>query len=185
MRSHIESGYIEKIDNEKFAEERFGQGQPAEELVANFNDTVAGIETRFSTPEEDKGPEIGGRQTVDLIASMDGKPVFAVQITTNSDKGAVKKKLEEIQAHPFIRLDQMTRHDQAIPKLLVYLDPTGVSKFTKNPDFAQHPELALQILKSYVNSLKFAAARTQIQSEKAAASKLITIFESEQKKYTH
>ncbi|HEX5429916.1 MAG TPA: hypothetical protein VFX17_02430 [Patescibacteria group bacterium] len=185
MRPNLENSYVERIDRHREQKDAKPTGGPAEELVAKFNNTVSGLETRFSTKEEDKGPEIGGRQTVDLVSYLEKKPALAIQITTNTEKGVIKKKLEEISQHPFIRLEEMAKGDTAIPKVLVYLDAQAVRDFANDPDFSKHPEVALQIIKSYYNSLKFSLTQTKNPLEQKAIKQLMEMFEQEKKKYLH
>ncbi|MBX4191697.1 MAG: hypothetical protein KW804_02785 [Candidatus Doudnabacteria bacterium] len=174
--SGLEQYYVNKIDRKRERRELSGQGKPAEKIVFDFHNGVTGMESRYATEEEDKGPEVGGKQTVDVIFYREGKPALASQITTDIEKGAIKKKLEEIKNHPFIRLEEMGSNDVAIPKSLIYLDAKQVSGFTKDPDFNKHPELALQIIDSHVKSLIFDISQTQNPLEQKAAQELIAFF---------
>lgn len=186
LESQVENRIIGRIDRERSFDEPRGQGLPTEKFVALFFDKIPEFKARFATPEEDKGPEIGGHQTVDLVVSFsDDKPAFAIQITSSVENGVIKKKLQEMRDHPFIRLDSIKRGDSAIPKVLVALDARQIKDFFENPDLAKHPELSIKVIDDIIRSLNFDLAQTQISLEKEAVSKLIQIFTDERKKYIH
>ena len=79
----------------------------------------------------------------------------------------------------------MKLDDQAIPRVLIYLNPEQVRKFNENNSFAQQPEVALQILDSAINSLKFDLTQTKNRSEQQAVNQLIQNLDQEKKKYLH
>lgn len=186
MASQIENRYIHRIDAKKSAGELRGQGIPAEKFVALFYDRIPGLKVRFSTREEDKGPEIGGRQTVDLVVSFsDGRLAFAPQVTSSIEKGVIEKKLKEIREHPFIRLNDMKPGDLAIPKVLISLDARQVKIFFGDPNPEKYPELYLKVIDDHIRSLTFNLSQTQNPLERNAVNKLIEIFKEERKKYIH
>lgn len=181
----VENSMIDRIDFKRNRRELRGKGQPAEELVLAFlNSKVPGFKTRLSTQEEDKGIKEGGK-AIDTVSYIDDKPVMVSQITTDTERGGIAKKLEEMEKYPFVRLDEMKREDMALPKVLIYLDVKQVASFTKEPDFEQHPEIAIQIIDSSSRSLKFDLAKTKNPLEQNAITRLIQLFEEERKKYIH
>lgn len=186
MASGMENRYVERIDRQASAEEFRGQGLPTEEFVSLFYNSIPGLKVRFSTPEEDKGPEIGGHQTVDLVVSFsDGRFAFATQITSSVEKGVIEKKIKEMQNHPFIRLEGMKPGDLSIPKVLVALNAGQIKKFFQNPNLAKYPELSLKVIDDHIRSLTFDLSKTQNPLEQKAVSELIEIFKEEKKKYIH
>jgi len=187
MTPRVENRYVERIDRRRLANELGVQGFPAEEFVNIFYNTIPGFQARFSTLDEDKGPEVGGRQTVDLVVSFaDGRPAFASQITTNNaEKGLIDKKKKEMRDRPFIRLNEMKNTDLSIPKVLVVPGARQVKDFFQDPDPAKHPELALKVIEDHLNSFRFDRMQTQNPLEQKAVDELIKIFDTEKKRYIH
>lgn len=186
MNSHLEDSYVDRIDRHMGVGEVKGQGKPAEEFVARFYEGISGLKVRFSTPEEDKGPEIGGRQTVDLVVSFaDGRAAFATQITSSDQRGVMEKKIKEMRDHPFIRLDEMNPHEVSIPKVLVFLDAGQIKNFFNDPTMKKYPELPLKVIDDHIRSLIFDLSQTQNPPQQKAVKELIQIFTEEKKKYTH
>ena len=189
MRSQqIENLYVRRIDEQRLGpvNEIRGQGLPAEEFVARFYEGISGLKVRFSTPEEDKGPEIGGRQTVDLVVSFpSGKIAFATQVTSSAQKGVMEKKIKEIFDHPFVRPEGIKTQDLSIPKVLVSLDAGQVKDFFTNPNMKQHPEMLLKVIDNHITSLTFALSQTRYLPQQKEVQELIRIFTEEKKRYSH
>lgn len=186
MSSGVENLYIKRIDSQRITSELGGQGLPAEEFVARFYEGIPGFKTRFSTTEEDKGPEIGGGQTVDLVVSFpDGKPAFATQITTSALKGFMDKKIQEMRDHPFVRVEGMKSQDLSIPKILISLDAGQIKNFFLDPNMKKHPELSLKVINDHIKSLTFDLSQTKNPPQQEMVSELIHIFTEEKKRYTH
>lgn len=188
MRTNsVENRYIHEIDAPKLQRESQvpRQGRPAENITSDFF-KASGFETRFSTEAEDEGRvDIGNKPTIDAIVYEKGKPIMSLQITTSEFQGIREKKMTEMKKKPFVRLDEMLSNDTSIPKILIYLDAKNVKTFDQEPDFSQHPEIAIQILDSSILSLKFDLSQTKNPLEQNAVQKLIEMFELERKKYIH
>lgn len=184
----VEDNLIHKIDSRKDSPELRGQGFPAEKVTLNFYNSM-GLETRFTTPEEDAGirgiGDIGPKLTIDGVVYKEKKPIMSPQITTSQLESVRKKKMAELKDKPFIRLGEMKPGDISIPKVLIYLDAKGIAAFETDPDFSRHPELALQIIDSSLLSLKFDLSQTKNPLEQKAVQELIKMFEQEKKKYIH
>ena len=190
LNSNLENRYVNhidaKTDSKKSWEARMGQGKPAEQFIAMFYGGLPGFQGREATPDEDKGKEKGGRQTVDVVALFkDGRPAFATQITTNDSKDMMIKKLQEMRDNPFIRLDDMRTQDVSIPKVLVVLDPKQVKSFFEDPLIRKHPELMLKVIEDHIRSFTYDLSQTKHPPQQEAVRELIRIFTEEKKKYTH
>lgn len=180
----LEGRYPQNLDRDFDKQERT-EGKPAEEVVVNFF-KMSGFEARFASPLEDEGRvDIGRKQIIDAVAYLEGRPALGLQITTNDSKEVREKKLAEMRSKPFIRLDEMKSKDLSIPRVLVFLDGAKVNKFKQNPDYNSNPELALQILDSAINSLKFDLVQTKNPLEQKAVNQLLGMMEEEKKKYIH
>lgn len=186
MSSSPENSYINRIDEKKLWPERMGQGKPAEKFASMFYESILAFKARPATPEEDKGREMGGRQTVDVVVSFkDGRPAFATQVTTNDSRDMMVKKIQEMREHPFLRLDEMRPQDLSVPKVLVFLDAKHVKFFFEDPLLRKHPELMLKIIDDHIRSLTFSLSQTKNPPQQDAVKELIRIFTEEKKKYTH
>lgn len=189
MRNRMEDALIGAIDAKKIAPELQGQGDRTEEFVADFYGMIPGFQARMATSEEDKGPEIGGKQTVDVVVSRDGKYSFAVQVTGNNSKDIRMKKMQEMANRPFVRLPDILPNEPAIPKVLVFLDPLQVKKFFEGSSVAEKTragtELMLKIIDDHILSFSFDLMKTKNPTEQAALKKLIEVFTQEKKKLAH
>jgi len=67
----IEEAAVARIYHEETRSERADEGEHTEQFVAAFYKAIPGFKTRMATPTEDMGPEIGGRQTVDVVVSFE------------------------------------------------------------------------------------------------------------------
>lgn len=189
MRNRMEDALIGAIDAKKMAPELQGQGDRTEQFVADFYALIPGFKARMATPEEDKGPEIGGQQTVDVVVSRDGKYSFAVQVTGNNSKDIRMKKMQEMANRPFVRLPDTLPNEPAVPKVLVFLDPIQVKKFFDGGSVSEKTqastELMLKIIDDHIFSFSFDLLKTKNPTEQAAVKKLIEVFTQEKKKLTH
>ncbi|MSU45095.1 MAG: hypothetical protein EXS47_00460 [Candidatus Zambryskibacteria bacterium] len=160
-----EGEYIHNLDSVR-ENNLAGQGFPAEDLTVDFFNAI-GFDTRLSTASEDSGTrDIGPKQTIDAVTYYEGRPAMGVQITTTSFRDVREKKLNEMRARPFVRLDEMKPTDPAIPRVLIYLDAKDVKNFGSDPDFKHHPKIADQILSSCILSLQFDSSQTKNHGEK-------------------
>lgn len=191
MRGHIEEQYIHNLDRAKqnpkpgLEPGLEGQGFPAEAVTLDFFKTM-GLSARLSTDGEDEGrQDIGSKRIIDGVVFKDNKAIMSPQITTSKFPDVRAKKMAELIAKPFVRVKEMSSQDTAIPKVLIYLDAQSVSNFNKNPDFNQHPEIALQIIDGSLISLGLVLSKTEYDREQEAVQKLIAMFEQERKKYIH
>lgn len=161
--------------------ERESLGMMAEDVVIDFfNDNFPGqISVRPATAAEDSGlkhaPE--SKQIDAVVYSDKGEPIMCIQITTARDSAVRMKKMQQLIEKPFVRLDEMKANDKAIPKVLVYVDPSEVDSFLNDHDYLKHPKIAEQILQSATQCLKFVATKTKIKDEQVRISNLINILD--------
>jgi hypothetical protein len=186
-RNRIEDKLIVGMDAKKLAPELRGQGGRTEQFVESFYESVPGLKARAATAAEDAGGN-EGQQTVDVVVSFsDGRHAFAVQVTGNSSKEIMKKKLEEMSNRPFVRLPDTLPNEPSIPKVLVFLDPLHVKKFFDGTDptikATAKLDLMIKVIDDHIRSFTFDLAKTKNPAEQAAVKNLIAIFTEEKKKY--
>lgn len=152
-------------------------GMMAEGVVIDFfnNNFPGQISVRPATATEDSGlkhaPE--SKQIDAVVYSDKGVPIMCIQITTAKDSVVRMKKMQQLIEKPFVRLDEMKASDKAIPKVLVYIDPSEVDSFLSDHDYLKHPKIAEQILQSATQCLKFVATKTKIKDEQQRIKDLI------------
>ena len=192
----LEDAYVNNIDNAGAIPSVNGIddiGMRAEDLVIEFfNDNFPGQFTvRPATPEEDSGvKQIRLGRKVDAVVNDEtGKPIMCMQITTARDRKVVEEKMRELMSRPFIRLEEMTARDHAIPKVFIKMDPVEAGALLKDHDFSRHPKISEQILESVVNSLTFIlAAKTdgiRGKEERDRVRVLLNIFEKRKGETQH
>lgn len=184
MRKGPEQSYIGKFDRAQT--KVTGQGQAAEDIVLMFfKKTFPGMEIRRATEREDSGAAgqgIGGKMIDAVLYENTGKevkPALALQITTNTDPWAIRKKLDEMKTFPFVRLEEMNHQDAPIPKALVYLEPPAVKAFMDNPDFSRHPQVAKQILDGVSKSLKYDLSKATNPKEQQHIQRILQLVEEQ------
>ncbi len=170
MRGNIENSYIRNIDNNSNPAESNEVGDigfEAENAVVDlFQHEIPDLDARHTTPEEDRGfTGFDSGKTIDSVIYYESKPAAGLQITTATDSKARLKKLEELKAKPFLRLQEMKPNDISIPRVLVFVEAKEVASYLKDKDWAKHPKLLTQILGSFENSLKFSLLQTKNPKE--------------------
>lgn len=181
-----ERGYIEQLDRENAVT---GQGRAAEEVVIDFfKRNFPNMTVRPATPREDSGfagQGVGSKMIDAVVYARERNrliPAMALQVTTNTSRWGIEKKMEEMKDMPFVRLPEMKSDDVAIPRALIFLKPAQVQAFTEDRDFTRHQGLVLQILQSAIRSLEFDLARTQLDREKFHIQSLLATLEQEKQK---
>lgn len=183
-----EAGYINRIDRERQSKsppEHEGRGKDAEGLVIEFLQTqFPTMRLRAATPEEDagnRGANVGKR--IDAVAYLEGKPALGLQITTSMMEGIRKKKIREIQDHPFIRLAEMRTGDIAIPRAIIFADIDEVEGLMEDHDFEKHVKFAQGVLEGISISLQYVLKQTKNPNEVEKLNELIGLFEKEKSKF--
>ncbi|MBI2607380.1 MAG: hypothetical protein HYW51_00975 [Candidatus Doudnabacteria bacterium] len=186
MREGTEARYIKRLDRPPDPEIQNRSELGEDAVVLFINSEFPGMEARISTQQEDSGvKDQGSGPAVDAVISKDGKPIIGAQITTAEAAKTKAIKMKELADQPFVRVEGMKPQDPKIPKALIFLDRKSVPKDLNNFDFQRHPELTIQILNGFINSLKFDLAQTKNPTEQRAIQELIVMFEDEKKKYIH
>lgn len=164
------------------------EGFEAEFAVEDFfNAHYPKMATRRSTAKEDAGitqQKMG--KAIDLIVYSkedSGRPMLGLQVTTALDSKVRLKKMDELKQHPFLRLDEMKATDASIPRVLIFVDASEVSRYTEDKDFKLHEKLSSQILESIINSLKFDLLQTKNPKEQTELKRQILMWESEAKMF--
>jgi hypothetical protein len=180
-----EMSYIHHLDREKIpppeSRDVGDQGKKAEDVVIEFlKARFPNMEVRHATPEEDEGNrgDIGTKKIIDAVAYLENKPALGLQITTATDSVARRKKLQELQDMPFLRLKEMKPRDKAIPRSITFVEAEQVLSYVQDHNFEQHPKLSMQILESNINSLKFDLLKTKNPEEINRLQDLVAMFEA-------
>ena len=181
---NIESGNFHHLIDREQKPELTGQGKMAENVVIEFfKMNFPSMQVRKATAKEDAGQVgFGPAKTVDAVAYLDQKPAMALQVTSSTGEQFEeyrKKKLMELKNKPFLRLEEMSSHDVAIPRALVFVEPNELKKFIADHDFAKHPNLGKTILDSTLNSLKFDLLQTKNPKEIDRLRQLISLIDEQ------
>src|SRR3989344_6534751 len=171
-----ENRYIKSLDKHKIPNPETGdQGEAAEKAVDEFLPfLIPELKVRPATPLEDSGKsQIVKDKALDRIGYLEGRAVIGLQITTTTDSAIRSSKSEDLLNRPFIRLDEMTAADTAIPRALVFLDAEEVRSFSADHNIPKHTKLASQIIEGIANSLKLDLMKTENPKEKDGINELL------------
>lgn len=181
-----ENEYIRNIDSggPKPPDGTLDLGKIAEDLVVNiFNLNVGGMTLRLATPSEDSGvKQIISEKQIDTVAIQDGKPIMCMQITIARDPKIHAEKINQLKNKPFVRLDEMSPKDIAIPKVVIGLDPNEIESLSNDQNYSGHPKILDKIIKDTLACLRYDLTRTEYEKEQERIRVLISFFESKKGK---
>jgi hypothetical protein len=170
-----------KIDLEKLLLRTRESGKMAEAAVINFLNIYFRnyIRVRAATVEEDASRIVTdkGRQIDIIVYDLRDRPLLCVQVTAQKDPKILNEKMQQLKDSPFVRLEEMTQYDVAIPKALVCLDPEAVVSYNKDRNFKKHLDIGEKIVDDIQKSLRFVDSKTKNPKEKQRAKDALSVFE--------
>ena len=176
---NIEEKYVKNIDSAKRPPsfEIGDQGENAETAVIEFFKTLPGITIRLSTKAEDSGLEqIVKDPAIDAVGYINGKPAFVLQITTTTNRIDRKEKYgKDRLSRAWVRLPEMSPQDNAIPRILIFIDAPEINSFAKDHDLSKHPKLAQKIIDSFKKNLELSLLQKPLPKEQELINQLLNI----------
>ena len=180
-----ENRYIKNLDEQKahLNPEIGDQGKEAEKAVDEMLPfLIPELKLRPATSLEDSGKDqIVKDKAIDRVGYLGERPAIGLQITTATDSAIRSSKSQDLLSRPFIRLDEMTAADTAIPRALVFLDAEEVKSFSIDHDISKHIKLASQIIEGISNSLKLDLMKTKNPKEQDGINELLRRLDESKK----